>query len=184
MKLAFVDTETTGTNPHFHEVWELAVVRLDTDAAEFEQFVIQVPFVNVDRLDPRAAEVNGFQDRYEPRALSRHTVAVNVAAFIGDARFCSCNVAFDTAFVREFLYNEHVKPQWHYSPIDVKSLCYGRDPALFGAKTDELIAAAGIEEREFVHNALRDAWLAVRLYQWATAHRHREWLADGGQQSR
>lgn len=169
MKLGFVDTETTGTNPHYHEVWEIGLVLVDTARAETEQRIWQVPFVNVERLDPEAEKVNNFSERYEPISLTSHGVAEALYAAVAGVRLASCNIAFDTAFLREFLYREKLTVPWHYSPIDVKSMCYGRDPSLIEGRTDDLLEAAGIEKDEHRHTALGDAWLAMRLYQWATA---------------
>lgn len=168
MKLGFVDTETTGTNPYYHEVWEIGLVLVDTARAETEQHIWQVPFVNFDRLDEEAAAVNNIRKRYNPASLVRGDVAAAFYSAVAGVRLASCNIAFDIGFLREFLHGENLTAPWHYSPIDVKSMCYGRDPKLIEGRTDDLLKAAGIEKSEHRHTALGDAWLAMRLFQWAT----------------
>lgn len=163
MRIAYVDTETTGTNPNNHEVWEIGLVLADEEAMTVESHEWQVPFVNIDFADAKALEIGGFQERYAPTHTSRLTVASEFAWRTQEARLASCNISFDTAFLRAFLHGEHVRPAWHYSPIDVKSLCYGCEPVLFGAKTDELLEAFGLEKGAERHTALHDAQLAKAL---------------------
>lgn len=172
MKLGFVDTETTGTNPDYHEVWEIGLILVDYDKYEVESHEWQIPFVNFDRLDPQAAAVNGIHERYEPSLTERYAVAAVLASLTDGVKLASCNIAFDIGFLRAFLTGENLAPSWHYSPIDVKSMCYGRDTRLLHGRTDDLIKAAQLPKRQGPHTALSDAQLAKSLYEWACARYH------------
>lgn len=189
MLIAVVDTETTGTLEQ-HELWELGVVLVDTEdtAADPRPLWLQSKPERLQDADPRALEVGRYYERTggllrdEPSrqrhgiaspSLSPEALAAVVANALAGVRFASCNVTFDTRFVAKWLRRWGQAASWHYSPIDVKSLCYGARPETLGAKTDELLATFRVDVGQCLawfdlagdgrHSALGDAYLAVAL---------------------
>ena len=166
MRIAYVDTETTGTNPAIHELWEIAYV-IEEDGREVTNRSFFVTPQRLEIAEPRALEIGGYWERKpDPMAFSGpfpDQVAEIVADELRDVRFASCNVAFDTAFVRAFLLEHRQPVTWHYSPIDVKSVCYGAWPETFGWKTDDLLRHAGRLEDDKRHEARHDAYMARHL---------------------
>lgn len=78
--LAFVDTETTGLDPDFHEIWEVGLIVND------EERLWQLP-VDLKRADPKALEIGRFHERYKADALTRlHTFAKEFLSYFEECR--------------------------------------------------------------------------------------------------
>lgn len=74
MKLAFLDTETTGLNIDLHEMWELAFILRedgaprDSDQEHFFQFRP----TDLRGADPASLRISGLYERIEPLLLLEH----------------------------------------------------------------------------------------------------------------
>jgi DNA polymerase III epsilon subunit-like protein len=178
-RLAFIDVETTGTDSRLHDIWEIGLV-IDVDgrltaAAPPTSWLIEP---RVPMADPRSLAMNGFYDR-APKwrgdglerewANPRH-VAMRLTQHMRDAIPANCNVHFDLSFLLPFVRQHGGVPSWHYSPIDVKSMAYGREADRpndlpLAASTNTILELYGIKndgpER---HTALGDALLARDLF--------------------
>lgn len=169
--LVYVDCETTGTNPAVHELWEVALVTSDPRPSYSQHFKATVNPLHLELADQKALEVGRFFERHHQLpAEPPRAVAARLREWLDGARLASCNVSFDTAFLRRFL-NENGQPvTWHYSPIDIKSLCYGLEPSLLGAKTEALLDFFNVPyDADTRHTALDDAKLARDLHEAAVA---------------
>jgi DNA polymerase III epsilon subunit-like protein len=154
-RLAFVDVETTGTNPLVHEAWEVGIVLTDAVGDVQWEFEAILRTTDLRGADPKALEIGGWWERgaTPPGMEERRYDAGIVAEMLRDRRVCSCNVAFDTAFLRRLLLQENQPVAWHYSPIDVKSFAYGvllartigdRVADTLALKTDQLLHAFSV----------------------------------------
>lgn len=187
MRIAVVDTETTGTDPRVHQMWELGLVVVDADdpARDPEPFWCQVA-PDLSAADPGALQVGRYFERAgtlredSARRRSGWSTAPHESALAGQAahklagtRFASCNVSFDVPFVQRWLREQGTVGAWHYSPIDIKSLCYGCHPELLGASTGDIALGMGVDvdqalawfdlHEEGRHSAIADAYIAACL---------------------
>jgi DNA polymerase III epsilon subunit-like protein len=175
MRIAVVDTETNGTEPWRHSLWEFGAVMVDSEdtAQDPTPLGFQVE-ADVENASPQALAVGRYFERRGGTILAEPgPTAMGMAERLAGARFASCNVSFDTAFVTRFLRDNGAVPTWHYSPIDIKSLAYGRRRSLMGASTSDLLKAYGVNVEQCLayygvrrsgrHSALADAWLAAAL---------------------
>lgn len=64
-KIVFIDTETTGLDPEYHEVWEVAIIVRDTEAPPEDEDVSWVWQLEVDlgKADPIALNIGRFHER-------------------------------------------------------------------------------------------------------------------------
>jgi hypothetical protein len=178
MLIAVVDCETNGTESWRHSLWEFGAVLVSADdpSRDPEPLHFAIP-ADVEHASPDALRVNRYFERKLLPDDSRECAQM-VAARLAGASFASCNVGFDTAFVTRFLRDNGAVPTWHYSPIDIKSLCYGRRRSLLGASTSQLLKAFGVDVEQCLayfdcrrsdnekygrHSALADAYLAAAL---------------------
>lgn len=180
MRIAFVDVETTGSEPWIHELWEVAILEVEFDfKAKFQRRMAELFWLvepqSLEVASPRALQINGFYDRTTPEPTwdSVHDAALEIAKATADLRLAGCNVGFDLAFLTKFMIGEFVVPTWHYSPIDIKSLAYGRRRSTFGMSTSELLKAYGVDVQKCLayhaphfdrHSATADAYLAYELF--------------------
>lgn len=175
--ICFLDLETGGLDPDYHEIWEVAIIRRDPDGTETEW----VEQLNIDatKADPEALAVGRFWDRRHPafRMWSHEEVAAQVRTLTKDAVIVGQNPGFDVAFLRRFLMLlPGEDPPWHYRPLCVTTLAAGyiagkldrvRDFAVLDLpwSSRDIAEAVDIDVSAFAkHTALGDAQLARAIY--------------------
>jgi hypothetical protein len=186
-KLAFVDTETTGLHPDYHQIWEVAL--LLEDQGTTTEHVWQLP-VDLGRADPMALGIGRFHERRTvAEALSApSTFAREFSHLTAGAHLVGAVISFDEERLRRLLRREHQCPTWHYHLVDVEALAAGRvaaDAYVESAvivdladgstvrvdgrppwKSDHLSRAIGVDPDDFDrHSALGDARWARAIYQ-------------------
>ena len=60
--VCFVDTETSGLDPTYHDIVEIAAIITDENLNELERYESKVKLRNPNRLDPGAAKINGYRE--------------------------------------------------------------------------------------------------------------------------
>jgi len=105
--LIYLDTETTGLDPHQHQVWEIAWA---VEGGPVN--VIQVRH-SLSNADPVALKMNGYLDRWvcEEASVSEQRLRDRLR---GATLVCS-NPSFDEAFLRE----RWRETPWHHRKIDI-----------------------------------------------------------------
>jgi DNA polymerase III epsilon subunit-like protein len=168
-RLISLDTETTGTDPARHEVWELAAVIREPDGTEVE-YARLLTLSNLDDADPKALEVGDFMHRYdEERAVSPTEAIAGLLPLTEGGVLGGLNISFDVGFVRPLLGTR--QPNWHYSPIDVKSLAAGALGLEPPWSSNDLAGRLGVDPEDFArHSALADCRFALAIYDAALAH--------------
>jgi DNA polymerase-3 subunit epsilon len=102
MKIAFIDTETTGLDPNTNEIIELAIVVVDTNNKQFYKEV-NYYFDPVGEIDPGAARVNGFYkgkwQELKYQISGEHDVAKILLGLNSIDAIVAHNVSFDRSFL-------------------------------------------------------------------------------------
>ena len=157
--LIYLDTETTGLDPHQHHVWEIAWAVNDGPVN-----VAQVRH-SLSYADPVALKMNGYLDRWEG-VCEAGTEARLRERLQGATLVCS-NPSFDEAFLRE----RWRETPWHHRKIDIATYAM---PAL---GLDRPVGLAAIAEALGVrapdHTAAGDV-LALRACYVELAARYAE----------
>lgn len=169
--LAFVDTETTGLDPRFHEVWEVALILRRDGGDKDVEYVWQLP-VNLGNAEAKALEVGRFYERRDPgRIVTPERFAREFAELTAGAHLVGAVPSFDDAFLKKLLRRNGACPSWHYHLIDVEALAVGwlasEEATLIRPpwKSDQLTAALGIHVDDTdKHTALGDARWARAIY--------------------
>ncbi len=128
--VCFVDIETTGLDPDYHEVWEVALITPVVGATPAEdgwnEQIWQLP-VDLSKADPMALNVGRFHDRRLP-ADSLVPLATFASEFVRDTRglhLAGAVVSFDAERLWQLLRNNGECPMWHYHLVDVEALAAG-----------------------------------------------------------
>lgn len=174
-QLAFLDTETTGTWPGKHELLDIGVVLCDAEPPYgiTGSFEIKVKPERMEDAEPRALEVNHYNEEEWEDALPEK---VAIEEFVYKIRGSSCwgwNVGFDRAFLETAMNRaghglETVKIDFTW--YDVKmlfiqwALLVGREEEFaprFGLNRG--LRAFGIQNDD-AHRALPDAIATYKMF--------------------
>lgn len=182
MRLAFLDTETTGLDPLTEQVWEIALIR--EDGSEYE-WSIRPDWEVVAEMHPKALEVTRYHERtaspwhWDAIYGQASSVLDEIEYHLHGAHIIGACPDFDARHLTQ-LFNAHDRdaPSWHYHLIDVENLGYGwalgkglLSEFTVPIKSDDLSLSCGVEpptEAER-HTALGDARWVKRWFDEVTA---------------
>jgi DNA polymerase-3 subunit epsilon len=164
-KIAFVDTETTGTDHDLHEIIELAVLVTDLQLRPIEPaFTVRITPEYIERAEPKALECNG----YKPEGWdgTTHELAFAAAApLMENAMLAGHNVQFDIRFLQASFKRANIPfPKVDYRHLDTMSLAF---PLLAEGRTTALNLSAICDElgipRPEPHHALDDVLASLEV---------------------
>lgn len=137
----FTDVETTGLDPRIHHIWELAVIRRESDGHETEHLWQIRP--DLTGADPIGLEKNRFRERFaipdgwdaasftpDGNLLLKLTLPellFDVQEVLnGDGGvMVGSNATFDDTFIKKLLWANGRTVKWHYRPVCVATLAAG-----------------------------------------------------------
>lgn len=173
--LAFVDVETTGLQPGWHEMIDLGLVMTDLDGRILDSLFLRLQPQHPERTSEGARRVNAFDaERWRDLgAIPPGTAVDSLRAFhrrtAGDRHvlLVAFNSQFDTAFLDHLFRTTGAtwRELYHYFVLDIPSMAWSlgyRD--LSGT---ELARRFGVEDEPHVadlHTGITGAMLNVRIY--------------------
>lgn len=173
--LAFVDVETTGLTPGYHEMIDIGVVLTDLDGEEIDRLFLRIMPEHPERTSPEAAAVNGFSvERWrENDALATGAAVEEILEFhrqAGEGRrilMVAHNSQFDTAFVDALLRSAGGGRDdiYYYYVLDIPSMAWSLGLRLLHGQ--RLAEHLGIEDEPrtaLEHTGITGADLNVRVY--------------------
>lgn len=165
MRIAYIDTETTGLDPRVHEMIEIAII---DDTGEWST---KIRPVRLDVAEQEALDVNGYTPAAWADAPLLATVAPEIADRLSgrDLLLCGHNVAFDLSFIVASLERAGVATdRIAWRAIDTMTLAHEHlVPGLPSLSLDAIRRHLGWS-MEGAHSALQDARDARRLHQMLT----------------
>jgi DNA polymerase III alpha subunit (gram-positive type) len=172
--LAFIDTETTGTDPNIHEIIELAVIIVKQTPREgrgpkleiLEECEWKIKMQHPEKAEEQALRVNGYNEVDWMFALDRKKAMEEFAKKTQSCSFVSHNLVFDYAFIQKAFEETQVENRMHYAKLDTISMAFAR---LYDApQADRFSLRALCEllkvENSKAHTALADTRALVEVY--------------------
>lgn len=172
--LAFIDTETTGTDPSKHEIIELAVIVVrqverpgrGPSLQIIEECEWKIKPEHMERAEEQALRVNGYNEVDWMFAVDRKKAMEEFAKKTQSCIFVSHNLVFDYAFVMKAFEETGVDSLMHYGKLDTISIAFAR---LYDApQADKFSLRALCEllkvENTKIHTALADTRALVACY--------------------
>ncbi|MFO7587513.1 MAG: penicillin-binding transpeptidase domain-containing protein [Gemmatimonadota bacterium] len=183
--LAFLDVETTGLVPGWHEMIDLGLVMTDLEGVPVDSLFLRIQPEHPERTSEGARRVNAFDPARwrELGALSTEASADSLARFhrrvAGDrpVMLVAFNSWFDAAFL-DYLFRGKGgswRELYHYFVLDIPSMAWS--VGYRGLNGTELSRALGIPDEPHVaeqHTGLTGARLNARLYRALRERRPQE----------
>jgi DNA polymerase III epsilon subunit-like protein len=172
MKLAFVDTETTGLDVNQHEIWEVALMLYEDGILKTER-IWELP-VDLGKADPMALKINKFYERSEQSKSDelyydfskKMNFAKEFVQLTDGAHLVGAIVSFDEERLRKLVHEANQCHMWHYHIIDVESLAAGHLNLLPPWKSTDVWNKLGIEIDESTHHtAMGDVEVCVKVFE-------------------
>lgn len=174
--LAFVDLETTGTNPEKHEIIEIGCIVVEQvprvgrgpELKKIDELDIKVQPEHMERAEPAALRVNGYNEADWLFATDLKTALETLAHKTRGCIIVGQNIAFDWAFLEKGFEKTGILHQFHdYHMLDLVSLAYAKlydDPNYnqkFGLRF--LCERFGVKN-EKAHSAMSDIQATLEVY--------------------
>lgn len=174
--LAFIDVETTGLVPGYHEMIDIGLVMTDLDGGVIDSLFVRIQPTHPERLSEGARAVNGF-DAAAWRlkdALTPAAAVDSLAAFhrrvAGDrpVMMVAFNSQFDAAFLDHLfrVRGSSWRALYHYFVLDIPSMAWAlgyRD--LTGSALSRRLGVPDEPRIAVEHTGLTGAMLNARIYQ-------------------
>ena len=173
--MAFVDVETTGLVPGYHEMIDIGIVMTELDGTVLDELFIRIQPEHPDRTSEGARAVNAFDvERWqELGALSTDDAIDRLVAFRNNAAgdrnvlMVAFNSPFDTAFLDHLFRgrDRSWRELFHYFVLDVPSMAWIlglRD--LTGTSLSETLAVEDEPHVAHLHTGITGARLNARIY--------------------
>lgn len=164
--LCFIDVETTGLDPDFHEIIELAAIRVDPITWQIEQELeLKVMPEHIETADDKALEINGFcPDRWKG-APSLEEAISQLRPLLGGAMPAGHNIGFDMGFLTAAWIRVGNRPDWvDYHKLDTVALAM---PMYLRGEIDSLKLISVCEHLGIItaplHRALADAQASLAI---------------------
>ena len=173
--LAFVDVETTGLVPGWHEMIDLGMVITDLEGNPLDSLFLRIQPRYPERLSEGARAVNAFDsDRWQAMgALGPGAAVDSVARFherVARGRtvlLVAFNSQFDAAFLDHLFRGEgrSWRELYHYFVLDLPSMAWAVGlPDLTGSALAERLGVADEPHVAEQHTGMTGASLNARLY--------------------
>jgi DNA polymerase III alpha subunit (gram-positive type) len=173
--LAFVDVETTGLTPGYHEMIDIGIVMTDLDGTELGELFMRIQPEHPERTDDGARAVNAFDEQTwrDHGALSVDEAIDRITGFHGDMAgdrkvlMVAFNSQFDAAFLDHLFRSRDRswRELYHYFVLDLPSMAWSLGiRSLTGPSIADTL---GVEDEPHVahlHTGITGARLNARIY--------------------
>ena len=172
--LAFIDTETTGTDPERHEIIELAVIIARQVPREgkgpkieiIEECEWKIKPQHMETADEAALRVNGYNEVDWMFAVDMEKALEEFTKKTESAIFVSHNLVFDYNFVMKAFEKAKMDHRMHYGKLDTISIAFARlyDAPLADKFSLRALCTLLKVENSKAHTALADTRALYECY--------------------
>ena len=157
MNYAVIDIETTGLNPHQHEIIEIAILTKE------ETYYAKVIPINIEYANPIALKINGYNEKDWYDAVPARDVAIRSAKMLDGKIIIGHNPSFDMSFLCELWELYECKPYVDRRYIDTIVLAREHLPKCRSYSLDNIRKYLGWS-LDGNHTAIIDAQDTERLF--------------------
>lgn len=167
-KLAFTDTETTGLDPLFSEIIQLALVITDLEGNEISEHTWNMHPLHPERMVEEAQKVNGYtKEKWDALGVTDHATALREYSDLTEkCLLVGQGVYFDWSMISAELTRQSIPWKGHYHIIDTASMVWPtflRDPTIDSVSLHNICNHFGISN-ESAHDAMVDVKRTLAVY--------------------
>lgn len=173
--LAFVDVETTGLVPGYHEMIDGGFVYTDLEGNEVGRLFVRIMPEHLDRVSEGATAVNGFDvELWQERGCVTPSQAVEKIAAFHDSvaagkqvMLVALNSHFDSAFLDHLMRgaDRSWREFYHYFILDIPSMAWSLGlRGLTGKALSDTLGIADEPHDPLLHTGITGAMVNVRIY--------------------
>ena len=182
----FIDTETTGLRPEYHEIIEIYIIKEDAQGKILGEFHYRIRPEFIERASNAALKINGYTSKKWEKSIHFTVVAEEIKDIVNGCIWIGHNPRFDYDFLQEALFRAGI-PGIRCSLIDTKVLAHEhliglgstsfdniRDYLGWSKKDSHTAKCDTIQLRRFYYLTLRMCKV-LRLYLY-TKYKVRKWI--------
>jgi len=173
--LTFIDIETTGLEPDYHEIIEVAAVRLSPKTLGIvSQLEFKVRPEHPERCEPQAIQKNNYSTEDWKNALPLIEVLQKLTPVLHGSILAGHNVFFDWSFLHEaYRRTQTVNPDVDYHMVDTVSLAWPLVVAGVIEKPTLRMLCDGFSiSNEGAHTAGHDVRRTIEVYKHLVGDSH------------
>lgn len=156
-EFAFIDIETSGLEPQYHDVMEVGYqITRGPSGPVIAEREFSLPF-NGDKASEEALSINGWGKRKFAGRVSPGQGAAYLREDLQGTIFVANNAVFDAGFLTEFLARQGKRPTWNRRLVNLKDVAAGRLGVAPPINSDRVGEHFGIAPPAVAHTALGDA---------------------------
>lgn len=174
-RLAFVDVETTGLIPGYHEMIDIGIVVTDIDGLELGELFLRIQPEHPERTDEGARAINAFDEQRwrklgalnADEAIEKITTFHKEVATGKNILMVAYNSHFDAAFL-DHLFRKQERSWreiYHYFILDLPSMAWSLGiRGLTGTSISEVLAIEDETHIPELHTGITGARFNARVY--------------------
>lgn len=169
-RLAFIDIETTGTNPEKHEIIELACVLVDEDDKGgykiIDEFEMKIKPTHLETAEQDALRINGYNDGDWLFAYNLAEAMGHLAKKCDGTVMVAQNISFDYSFIVKAFHAAGIADPFFYAKLDTIPMAYLKhrdNPRLTTYTLRSLCDFYGIKNTQ-AHTALADTRATFEVF--------------------
>lgn len=164
--LCFVDTETSGPEPH-HELIEIGIVKVSGyNFAVLDEWEAKIKPLHIELANQQALEVNHYKEEDWRNAIDLEDAMKTFLEKANNTILTGHNLLFDWFFITKALGDLKLEPNFYYKGLDTFSLGWQKlrhSPDIHHVSLAEMATHFGIvQERR--HSALDDARTTYKVF--------------------
>lgn len=129
MKIALIDTETTGLDCRRHEIIDFGMVVFDSHTFEiYDTYEAKVKPLRIMDANAKALEVNGYNEKEWKDAITIEELMKEVFKRTQGSTFCAHNMIFDWSFLEQAERDTGITLPFDRHKLDLLTLAWSRIP--------------------------------------------------------
>ena len=173
--LAFVDVETTGLIPGYHEMIDIGIIITDLDGVELGELFLRIQPEHPERTDEGAKAVNAFDEgRWEELGALKADEAISLIANFHEEIATEKNILmvaynshFDAAFLDHLFRKQgrNWRELYHYFILDLPSMAWSLGiRSLTGSAISGILGIDDEPHTPELHTGITGARFNARMY--------------------